>query len=264
MPSTLLSYEQLPNIRDLGGMPAEGGRSIRCGRLIRCGHLGAISDKDLDQLSGLLSVIADFRTTREKTRQPDRDIPDTAYYHIPLVDSLTPGITRETEADESIVSRLLFKPAQARTYMCQLYSSMATGKTQLAGYSKFLRILKEPHDRAVLWHCTVGKDRAGIGAVLVQEALGVPRSEIFADYLYTRNCLHDEIKNLCESIKQKAAADSPLADESLSYLFGVDEEFLFSFYNTVKTVYGDMPSFFEKGLGITAGDRAALQEMYLE
>ena len=160
MPSTLLSYEQLPNIRDLGGMPAEGGRSIRCGRLIRCGHLGAISDKDLDQLSGLLSVIADFRTTREKTRQPDRDIPDTAYFHIPLVDSLTPGITRETEADESIVSRLLFKPAQARTYMCQLYSSMATGKTQLAGYSKFLRILKEPHDRAVLWHCTVGKDRA--------------------------------------------------------------------------------------------------------
>ena len=148
--------------------------------------------------------------------------------------------------------------------MCQLYSSMATGKTQLAGYSKFLRILKEPHDRAVLWHCTVGKDRAGIGAVLVQEALGVPRSEIFADYLYTRNCLHDEIKNLCDSIKQKAATDSPLADESLSYLFGVDEEFLFSFYNTVKTVYGDMPSFFEKGLGITAEDRNALQEMYLD
>ena len=242
MPSTLLSYENLPNIRDLGGMPAQGGRIIRSGSLIRCGHLGAISDNDLNNLSGLLSVIADFRTTREKTRQPDRDIPDTAYYHIPLVDSLTPGITRETEADVSIVTRLLFKPKEARTYMCRLYSSMATGKTQLAGYAKFLRILREPHDQAVLWHCTVGKDRAGIGAVLVQEALGVPREEIFADYMYT---------------------DSPLADEALSYLFGVDEEFLLSFYNTVEKEYGDLSTFFEKGLGITAEDRAAMQEIYL-
>lgn len=263
MPSTLLTYEQLPNIRDLGGMSAQGGRTIQSGRLIRCGHLGAISDSDLANLADLLSVIADFRTTREKTRQPDREIPDTAYYHIPLVDSLTPGITRETEADVSIITRLLFKPAEARTYMCRLYSSMATGKTQLAGYSQFLRILREPHDKAVLWHCTVGKDRAGIGAVLVEEALGVPRDEIFADYLYTRECLRDEIKNLCVNIKKKASTDSPLADEALSYLFGVDEEFLLSFYSTVEKEYGDMPAFFEKGLGITAEDRAAMQEMYL-
>ena len=264
MPSTLLSYENLPNIRDLGGMPAQGGRIIRSGSLIRCGHLGAISDNDLNNLSGLLSVIADFRTTREKTRQPDRDIPDTAYYHIPLVDSLTPGITRETEADVSIVTRLLFKPKEARTYMCRLYSSMATGKTQLAGDAKFLRILREPHDQAVLWHCTVGKDRAGIGAVLVQEALGVPREEIFADYMYTRECLREEIHNLSDSIKKKASTDSPLADEALSYLFGVDEEFLLSFYNTVEKEYGDLSTFFEKGLSITAEDRAAMQEMYLK
>ena len=264
MPSTLLSYENLPNIRDLGGMPARDGRTIKKGCLIRCGHLGAISDNDLKKLSGLLSVIADFRTTREKTRQPDRNIPDTAYYHIPLVDSLTPGITRETEADVSIVTRLLFKPEEARTYMCRLYSSMATGRTQLAGYAKFLRILKEHHDQAVLWHCTVGKDRAGIGAVLIEEALGVSRDEIFADYLYTRECLRDEIRSLCDTIKKKASTDSPLADEALSYLFGVDEEFLLSFYNTVEKEYGDMSSFFEKGLGITAEDRNALQEMYLD
>jgi protein-tyrosine phosphatase len=264
MPSTLLSYDNLPNIRDLGGMPARGGGTIKRGRLIRCGHLGEISDNDLKKLTGLLSVIADFRTTREKTRQPDKAVPDTTYYHIPLVDSLTPGITRETEADVSIVTRLLFKPEEARTYMCRLYSSMATGRTQLAGYSQFLRILKEPHDRAILWHCTVGKDRAGIGAVLIEEALGVPRDEIFADYLYTRECLRDEILNICNTIKKNAAADSPLADEALSYLFGVDEDYLLSFYNTVEKEYGDMAFFFEKKLGITAEDRAALQEMYLD
>ena len=55
-----------------------------------------------------------------------------------------------------------------------------------------------------------------------------------------------------------------LADEALSYLFGVDEEFLLSFYNTVEKEYGDMSSFFEKGLSITTEDRAAMQEMYLD
>lgn len=116
----------------------------------------------------------------------------------------------------------------------------------------------------MLWHCTVGKDRAGIGAVLIEEALGVPRDEIFADYLYTRECLRDEIRSLCDTIKKKASTDSPLADEALSYLFGVDEEYLLSFYNTIEKEYGDMASFFEKGLGITAEDRAALQQMYLD
>ena len=28
MPSTLLSYDNLPNIRDLGGMPARGGCTL--------------------------------------------------------------------------------------------------------------------------------------------------------------------------------------------------------------------------------------------
>jgi len=94
MPSTLLPFEKLHNIRDLGGMPAADGRTIRPGKLIRSGHLADISDTDREHLARLVDMIVDFRTTEEEGRQPDREIPGAAYYHIPVIDSLTAGITR--------------------------------------------------------------------------------------------------------------------------------------------------------------------------
>ncbi len=36
MPSTLLKFDNLHNIRDLGGIQTGDGRRIRRGRLIRC------------------------------------------------------------------------------------------------------------------------------------------------------------------------------------------------------------------------------------
>ena len=38
---------------------------------------------------------------------------------------------------------------------------------------------------AALWHCTEGKDRCGMTAALVLEALGVSRDAIMRDYLET-------------------------------------------------------------------------------
>ena len=49
-------------------------------------------------------------------------------------------------------------------------------------YSRFVQILLEDHDKAVLWHCSAGKDRAGVGAVIIEEILGVPRETIISDY----------------------------------------------------------------------------------
>ena len=265
MPSTLLAFETLSNIRDLGGMPADGGHTIRPGRLLRCGHLADLSDKDVGQLSGSVSMIIDFRSFEEQKRQPDREIPGAAYHHIPIVESLTAGITREEEADRNAIALLLFKPEEARQYMCNQYRSFAASPLAVSGYAQFFRLLLEngSSDKAALWHCTAGKDRAGIGAVLVQEALGVPRGEITADYLYTRECLAGEIRFLSEYIKKEVGTDSPLADRSLRYLFGTEEEFLAVFYETVKEKYGSMEAFLEKGLGIREDERSALRSFYL-
>ena len=133
----------------------------------------------------------------------------------------------------------------------------------ISEYKKFLQVLRQPHEKAVLWHCTAGKDRAGIGAVLIEEILGVPREEIIEDYLLTNVHLAEDIRFLSEMVKRKEGTDSPLADESLKYLFGADEEYILSFYREAEKECGNMDSFLRDRLGITKEDRTAMQELYL-
>ena len=244
-------------------MPAGDGRRIREGKLIRSGHLEELSESDRVKLSDLVDVVVDFRTNTERRRQPDAEIPGVDYHHIPIVESLTPGITHEGEDDVSIIKHLLFKPREAREYMCRMYSDLAASDAALAGYARFFRILLQPHKKAVLWHCTAGKDRAGIGSVLVQECLGVPREEILADYLATREFLAEDICFLTEIIKKTAGTDSPLADESLHYFLSAEEEYIEAFYASIEKHYGSMENCLRKGLGLTSADREHLMGIYL-
>lgn len=263
MPSRLLPFEKLNNVRDLGGMPVRDGRQIRDGKLIRSGHLADLTESDCGVLSEMVSDVVDFRSHKEKSRQPDLELPGSKYYHIPIVDDLTAGITREEEADKTAVAMLLLRPLEAREYMCRMYRDFADSAYGVAKYAEFIRLLRRPHEKAVLWHCTAGKDRAGIGAVLIEEILGVPRQEIIEDYLLTNVYLEEDIRFLSEMVKKKEGTDSPLADESLKYLFGAAEEYILSFYNETEKKYGGVEAFLRIGLGVTEEDRAAMQDIYL-
>ena len=264
MPSILLKFDNLHNIRDLGGIQTQDGRRIRQGRLIRCGHLSNLSGDDRFLLSQMLSAVVDFRTNQERKKQPDQEIPGVEYHHIPVVDSLTAGITREEESDKGAVALLLHRPVEAKQYMCDMYSSFALGEYALSQYAKFVRLLTEPRSKAVLWHCTAGKDRAGVATVIVLELLGAAREEIIEDYLYTRECLAEEIRRLSMLVKKEEGTDSPLADESLRYLFGAEEEYIQRFYSAVEQKYSDMSTYLTEGLGITQDEREKLRDIYLE
>lgn len=69
MPSTLLKFDNLHNIRDLGGIQTGDGRRIRRGRLIRCGHLANLSDDDRFLLGSLTPRIYERRIAPVFLRQ---------------------------------------------------------------------------------------------------------------------------------------------------------------------------------------------------
>lgn len=262
--STLLIYDKLHNIRDLGGERTQDGRQIVTGKLIRCGHLAELTEEDQTKLTELVDTIVDLRSDGERSEKPDLKIDGTAYHHIPIVDSLTAGITREEEADQNVFSRLLLKPKEAKEYMCAMYRTFARNDQAISQYSKLLRLLMEPHERAVLWHCTAGKDRAGIGAAILEEILGVPREDVIADYLTTNTYLQADIAFLTEFVKKQAGTDSGLADESLRYLFGAEQEYIEAFYEALYDRYGTWENFVQNGLQIAENDQERLRQLYLE
>ena len=260
--SKKLEYRSLPNIRDLGGMRTKDGRQIAPGKLIRCGHLSGLSGRELSDLADLVGVVIDFRSDGERSENPDAQIADAIYYHNPVVESLTPGVSREASADRHAIEQLLLKPEEATQYMTEMCRAL-TGDYATAKYASFIRILQKGHKKALLWHCTAGKDRAGVASVIVEELLGVPREVIIADYLKTNEYLREELLRLTTFVKQKAGTDSPLADKSLRYLFGADEDFINAYYDAVAERYGGMDGMFSKGLGLSDRDIEKFQKMYL-
>lgn len=165
------------NIRDLGGMRTADGRAIRPRRLIRSAHLGGASEEDLQFLrseEGLAAVL-DLRTNQERQEKPDH-AEGFDYFAIPVIDDLRAGITHEQGAEEKEFPDMAF-----------LYRLMVTRPETQAGFARALhQIFTWDYSRgAILWHCTEGKDRCGMTAALVLEALGVNRDAILRDYLET-------------------------------------------------------------------------------
>lgn len=243
-------------------MKTADGRVIKSGLLIRSGHLADVTESDSAQLAAAVRTIVDFRTDGERKEQPDRNIPGCSNIHIPIVESLTAGISREKMADREVFSLLLLKPVQARQYICDMYRGFA-GDFAVRQYSRFLKLLLDT-DGCALWHCTAGKDRAGIASALIEEILGVDRKDIISDYLMTNGYLEKDVSSLIRFIKKMNGTDNELADEALGYLLGAKEEYILSFYSAVDEKYGSFDEFIIYGLGIGDSEKYALREKYLE
>ena len=144
--SKLLEFEKLHNTRDLGGMKTMDGRVIKEGRLFRSGHLSDLALGDKAVLSGLIDRAVDLRTALERDRQPDQPMEGVENIHIPIMESLTSGITREKEADRNAFTRFRGKPEEAKRYMCEVYRSFA-GDFAVKQYSNFIKLLAGKESR---------------------------------------------------------------------------------------------------------------------
>ena len=156
------------------------------------------------------------------------------------------------------------EPDKARRYMQNTYLGFVTNPFSLSQYSRFLRLLLISREKGILWHCTAGKDRAGFASVLVQELLGVDRDDIFADYLKTNQCLHEEIRQLCDMVGQSMGGLDEKSALALDYLFGAHEEYLAGLYKKVDETCGSFAAFLEDKLTITREDIEKLQATFLK
>ena len=270
MKSKKIQFEKLANVRDFGGLTTKSGKRFKPGKLIRSGSLSWASNNDLKQLEQILDLIIDFRTLKEVTEKPDPVLSGIENLHLPMMQDLTDGITREDEATGSVISRFAENSEAARVYMCNVYKNFITDNLPIKNYSKFINLLNNNREKAILWHCTAGKDRAGFGAVIIQEILGVDRDTIFEDYLYTNDCLKDEIKLITLNLMHKFKIDSSdlnkaiLFQKSIEVLFGAREEYLSGLYDKIKEIYGDFNTYIHKGLNISDKTIENLEQLYLE
>lgn len=260
-----------PNARDLGGIETMDGRRIKSNRLIRSGMLARLTDEDVEYLkSAGLKTVVDFRTSAERVQKPDRVIDGAEYIVCPMLEDKTDGITRdkpESEDEEAqrtlkMARRLMEHDPDGVRQMRSLYPILVTLDHSLEHYRRFFEILLKHEDGALLYHCTMGKDRVGTATALLLTALGVPREGIVADYMITRERCAPGTQRLLNNCRKFTDDEAVL--EFVYRLDTVQEDFIAATFETIDEVHGGMARFLRDKMGLDAAAIDRLKMLYLD
>jgi protein-tyrosine phosphatase len=174
-----------PNLRDVGGYRAAGGRTTRWRTLLRSGSLrpaGADAAAGLAEY-GLRTVI-DLRTAAEADRAPS---PLGVAARTVLVPLLGPGVRGLPPGLEAVYRYVIEERGD------QVGSAISA--------------LARPGTLPALVHCAAGKDRTGIVVGLVLAVLGVPDEIIAADYALSSGYLGAQAAAIVGDVQDRAGLD---------------------------------------------------------
>ncbi len=253
-------FKSLANTRDLGALATKDGQHILPKKLLRSGSMYHISIQDEDTLLNEyhLSTVVDFRTRMEILQKPDTVLEGVEYHEIPIVDEETMGITRS----ESLLEMLVRFDQPIDEFMQKQYVSFVRDDFSVKEYARFLDILLQQEEGAVLWHCSMGKDRVGVGTALLLCALGVPRETIMEDYLRTNRYLEEDLQHMIRLLETKMIVDNETMDK-IKALYRVKEEYLEAVFEAIEQDYGSEEVFMRKALYLTPKAIEALRKKYL-
>lgn len=214
MISTPLPLEGALNVRDLGGYETSRGVT-RSHAFLRADSLAALTKGDLAYLReyGVTCGI-DLRARLERERGPDplENQPWAEYHSVPMLDQLNARHFEDQFPDT----------------MGQVYLDLLEGSGP--AFARLMTLLAQAQGCA-LFHCTAGKDRTGVTAMLLLDLAGVSRRDIAADYAateqYTKVVIDAQIRRLeMDGMPEKA------------YLFRAQPQDILRAYDHVQETYG--------------------------
>lgn len=230
------------NFRDLGGYRTSDGKYVKWGKVFRSDDLHSLTSEDLHYLSAIpLISIVDFRSEEEINTQPDIN-PSSVKENYKY--SISPG--NLMGAVRTDMSKLTTEAVD--TLMMGMNELLVSDSSCIREYKEYFKLLQNDSNVPLMFHCSAGKDRTGMGAALFFSALGVDEQTIIKDYLLSNVYLANKYA--------KYKTDNP----NLSGLFEVKSEFLLAGLDKIKNDYGSIDNYLVKVLDV---DIQNLRDKYL-
>ncbi len=246
MKSYEMNWQRLPlttcaNARDLGGYPTKDGGQTAWHRFVRSDRISYLTDEERAFLYGYgVRMDIDLRGSEEIAEDPDVPIAaDVAYRHVTLLD------LNIADARMDLLSQTDREPQALDFYGTILENH--------AGFLKVVEaILETPPEACVLFHCTEGKDRTGVLAMLLLSLAGVDRLDCIANYEVTR-----------ENLLRKPYYAEQLEHAGIRRkLMGSDPETMGVTYDFVMQEYGSAEGYL-RACGVSADEMAELRRHLL-
>lgn len=260
----VLNLEKGVNFRELGGYKTTDGKTVKYHKILRSAGLADLSNNDLNYLKDYgLKIDVDFRSKQEVEKKPDKKPSGVRYVWAPVFQE------DETKASEvqsdSYIPEIGGDPTNGYEHMIDVYRDVITGDSAKVAYRKFFNqlLLNTGDHNVLLFHCSAGKDRTGMGAVFFLEALGIPFDTIKEDYLLTNKANKDYVNGLVDLLQNKGYND-PNVINSVRDLMTVHYNYLATALKTVDKMYGNMNNYIKNELKVSSSEITTLKKIYLE
>ncbi|HZP44105.1 MAG TPA: tyrosine-protein phosphatase [Candidatus Binataceae bacterium] len=211
------------NFRDLGGRPAASGRRVRPGMVYRSAHLAHLNADGEHPLTAIqLRTLVTLQSRLEvRHLGPPRSeflASGVRWEHIPIGD---------TWFREDGFHKIDTKPGHEHLVILTEF---------IEDWQSFFKLLAERDVYPLVFHCSAGRDRTGVGAAMLLELLGVNRELIVADFL----------------LSNEAFPQLPLSPTQLQPIFEMIDE------------NGGIEGFMHEVIGLDRTDLEVIREDLLE
>jgi protein-tyrosine phosphatase len=155
------------NFRDLGGRPTIAGRQVRKGRIYRSSHLAEVPpESPISQLKLRTLVTLQSRAEVKHLGAPKpAGRRGVRWEHIPMGDEWF---------NDRGYTRVAPEPGREHLALVMHFRE---------DWRRFFKLLAERDVYPLLFHCSAGRDRTGVGAAMLLSMLGVDRARIVDDFL---------------------------------------------------------------------------------
>jgi protein-tyrosine phosphatase len=166
----MIALENVFNLRDLGGYPTRDDRRVRWRRAFRGAGLHRLAGADLEIVHALgLATAVDLRTHPEVAANglAPGPVARDAVAHLPLI--------------REVWDRALLDPAvPADVFLFERYREMLDEGAPVI--RTVVELFSDEANLPGVFYCAAGKDRTGVVAAMLLDALGVEHELIAQDY----------------------------------------------------------------------------------
>ena len=251
-----LSHQK--NIRDLGGLIGHEGKRIKYGRIFRGGALTKLTKEDIEVLETFhLTDVVDFRGNDEFYYNPDHVLIGVTYHSFPAIEERVK--VEDRKKDDGNLLWFVTDNTSGFDHLKRQYRDLITMKKSQTAYRNFFKVLLS-EDRVVYYHCSQGKDRAGLASFFIETALGVDMNDMLDDYMLSQVAMDKKIDKLINDVKNKPFYNEEYR-QSLIDIFSVKLEYINAAIEEMIKISGSPLNYIKEVLEV---DIDKLRKLYLE
>ena len=254
--SDILGIEKKRNLRDLGSYQTQDGKHVKKGYFFRSSRLMDFDKEELEILNSLhIKKIYDLRSKEEGKDAPDPTLKGAEYIHLSA--AIRADGTEVNFSPATLIAENVYSKESNDEFTHKVYGNLPFSYA-------YKRIFEDivAGNVPILFHCSAGKDRTGIAAILILLALGVDEETAMYDYMLTNEYRKEYIDHF-KTVFPLTRIDGELAGMLLAYE-GVTYTNADYSLKRIKEKYASYDEYFEKEYNLDKFALQRLRDLYTE